>query len=152
MIRALGRYRSRPVSAGENGVRPGGPARHDGGVESTEEIVREDDGAVLGLVRPSADGRGWEPLTVFGYPLAAPTSRDEAVELVHSRGLSSLAEPWLVRVADGQWLSCELLEARPGWVRVRITDFGRQDMIYRIVVLQDPGADQLRPAARSRAS
>ncbi|MEU8385574.1 hypothetical protein AB0C32_41275, partial [Streptosporangium sp. NPDC048865] len=56
------------------------------------EIRRDDDGALMGFIRPA--GEGWEPLTVFGYPMGAPSSEEEALEVVHRSGLEVLMRPW----------------------------------------------------------
>lgn len=97
------------------------------------EVRRDDDGALLGYVQPVADaaeGNGagddaWRPLTVFGYPLAAATSRKEATAEVRRRGLESLLGNWYFRSEDdGQWYACAIMEAMPNLVRVRVTDYG----------------------------
>ena len=62
---------------------------------------------------------GWRALSVFGGHLATVGSRREAADLVHRRGLSSLAERWhWWSRASGEWQVVLPQEASPGRVRV----------------------------------
>lgn len=90
------------------------------GIPCPEDIFR-DDGELLGRVVPQANG--WQPTTSFGAALGDVTDHDHAVEIVHARGLSSLAESWWIR-SDGsdQWLEAELLEVAPDRLRIRWKD------------------------------
>lgn len=91
---------------------PGIPAPHD---------VTREDGELLGQVVPT--GSGWQATTVFGASLGHPTTHDEAVGILEERGLSSLAEPWWVRVVgDSDWQQAQLLELERERVRLRWPD------------------------------
>ena len=60
-------------------------------VSTMREIRRDDDGALLGFIRPV--GEAWEPVTVFGYPLGEPCSEEEAFDEVHRTGLGGADAP-----------------------------------------------------------
>jgi len=68
---------------------------------SAREVRRENDwapddsGELVGLLLP-ADGGDWVPATVFGAALGPATDEALAESLVRERGLSSLAERWLL--------------------------------------------------------
>ncbi|GAA3761378.1 imidazolonepropionase-like amidohydrolase [Spinactinospora alkalitolerans] len=87
----------------------------------TPEDVTRDDGQVLGRLVPTSGG--WRATTTFGAPLGDVVSREEALDTLHTRGLSCLAEPWWVLTFDeAEWREAELVEVRPGRVRLRWTD------------------------------
>lgn len=91
---------------------PNVPAPHD--------VVRND-GERLGQVVPTA--AGWQPTTAFGAPLGEPTDHDDAVAVLHARGLAVLAEPWWMRrLGDTTWQEAHLLEVSPDRVRLRWCD------------------------------
>ncbi|MEU7898558.1 hypothetical protein AB0B45_37565 [Nonomuraea sp. NPDC049152] len=106
-----------------------------------KEIVREDDGALLGYVG-RAEG-GWQPMTVFGYPLGPAAGEDAAEELVRREGLDRLAGRWEFR-SDGGWYSCVLQEADLARVRIRPTDPGYPGHEHSLE-LSKPGTGELRP-------
>ncbi|NHC12565.1 hypothetical protein [Motilibacter deserti] len=86
------------------------------------DVVRPEDGETLGRVRRTAAPDGWRPETVFGAALGEPVaSREEAEDVVRSRGLAALSEPWEVRRPGEEWQQCWLLEVRPERVRVSWT-------------------------------
>jgi len=91
---------------------PAFPAPHE---------VRRDDGEPLGRVVPTAGG--WQAVTIFGVPLGGPAGRDDAVRILHDRGLACLAEPWWARVGDdAAWREARIVEAAPDRVRLRWSD------------------------------
>jgi hypothetical protein len=90
------------------------------GIPGPEEVHR-DDGELLGRVVPQS--HGWQPTTTFGAALGEVTGHDEAVEIVRTKGLASLAEPWWVRPDDSdEWREAQLLEVAPDRLRVRWRD------------------------------
>jgi hypothetical protein len=106
------------------------------------EILREDDGALLGYVRSGESG--FEPLTVFGYPLADAAPEEEtAVDVVERTGLERLSGDWEFE-EGGEWYRCVILEATLSTVRVRPTDYRYPGTAYS-VTLSEPGPAQLRP-------
>ncbi|WP_344919285.1 hypothetical protein [Streptosporangium oxazolinicum] len=109
------------------------------------EIRRDDDGALMGFVRPA--GGGWEPLTVFGYPPGEPSPEEEALEAVHRSGLEVLTRPWWF-LEDGRWYRCVIVEAAADAVRIRPDDAGypREDVLA--MTLEHPGPETFRPGSR----
>ena len=88
--------------------------------EDSEDIRRED-GELLGRVVHQAEG--WLPATAFGAALGGPADYEQAVATVRSIGLSSLAEPWLVRsVGSQEWVEAQLMEVTPSRLRIRWKD------------------------------
>jgi hypothetical protein len=87
---------------------------------STIEVRREEDGELLGHLRPVA--AGWEPVTVFHAALAGPAGRDEAEDVVRRDGLPSLGDPWWVEEAPGRWAEVRIQEAHADRLRVRRAD------------------------------
>ncbi|KAA9377655.1 amidohydrolase family protein [Microbispora cellulosiformans] len=90
------------------------------GLPGPEEVRRED-GEILGRVVPTSGG--WQAVTVFGAPLGRAGGHDEAVAVLHDRGLACLAEPWWARAGDDPaWRRARIVEAAPGGVRLRWDD------------------------------
>lgn len=120
-----------------------------------QEVRRhEDDNALLGYVKPITEDAdeadaAWRPLTVFGYDLAPPTTRGEAVAEVRRRGLECLLDKWYFRSEiDGEWYSCTIMEAAPGRVRVNIADFGfviGHPDAAQWFEIENPNPEQFRP-------
>ncbi|MCU0484123.1 MAG: hypothetical protein MUC54_07645, partial [Chloroflexi bacterium] len=83
------------------------------------EVRRRHDGELEGYV--VADRDEWLALTVFHGVLARAARQEAAREVVHRRGLASLADRWFwySRVAD-EWQVVVPLEATPGRVRVAL--------------------------------
>lgn len=81
---------------------------------ATEEVRRASDGELLGFVRRSGGG-SWDALAVFGGLLGRRSSRAEALALVESDGLASLARRWFWRPAGSDtWEVVVIQEAWPG--------------------------------------
>ena len=82
-----------------------------------EEVRRAEDGELLGYVRPLGGAGGsarWAALAVFGGTLGMRTRRAEAVALVESDGLASLARRWFWRATEGDdWEIVVIQEAWP---------------------------------------
>jgi hypothetical protein len=80
-----------------------------------DEVRRAEDGELLGYVSASADGESWLALAVFGGRLGRRATRAEAVDLVRSEGLASLARRWFWRaVGSDEWEVVVIQEAWPG--------------------------------------
>ncbi|WP_344425959.1 hypothetical protein [Pseudonocardia ailaonensis] len=82
---------------------------------SRTEVLREDDGELIGFVEPDPATGAWRALSVFGGLVATTPDEESAANELRSRGLSVLAETW--------WLRGEpvvILEARPGKVVARV--------------------------------
>jgi hypothetical protein len=110
--------------------------------EGTRTVYRDEDGELLGYLRPADDG--WQPVTVFGYPLAGPADEADGVAELEARGLACLADRWSVySLADDSWYACQVMETGPDWVRVSIRDFGSPDF-GAALTMHSPGPDRLR--------
>jgi len=107
---------------------------------------RLEDDELLGYAEDRADGT--VPLTLFGVPLAGPGTPEEAEEVLRSRGLASLAEPWLLREAGGEEVRVAVLTAYADRVVVVPAPYGYADPTAtpRVVPAED-GAVLLRPYA-----
>ncbi|GAA4218462.1 hypothetical protein FHR32_004603 [Streptosporangium album] len=105
------------------------------------EIRRDDDGALLGFLRPV--GGVWEPLTVFGYPLGEPRPEEAASDEVHRSGLEVLMRPWEF-LEDGEWYRCVILEAAAEEVRIQPNDHRYPHNVYALT-LEHPGPATFRP-------
>lgn len=112
---------------------------------SMTEVRRDEDSELMGYVGrddAGADGAVWAALTVFGGVIGRYPTEDEAHRTVRTCGLSSMAEPWQVRV-DGRWWPCRLQEVWPARVRLWITDRDYPNSPCA-VVLENPSHDVLR--------
>jgi hypothetical protein len=79
---------------------------------------------LLGFLVP--DGEWFTPVTVFGYPIAEPTDRDDAEESLDRIGLSYLAERWNLKRERQAPIQVEIVEASPQRVVVKNVDFGSE--------------------------
>jgi hypothetical protein len=104
---------------------------------------RDEDGELLGYL--AADDAGTTPLTLFGFPLAPPSDAGRAEEVLRSRGLAVLAEPWWFRESDGTEFRVQILSATPDAVLVARADYGfvSHDSERRRVPV--PAGEVLRP-------
>jgi hypothetical protein len=84
-------------------------------------VHRSSDDELVGYL--TLDERGATPLTLFGYPLSGPLEHADAEELLRSRGLAVLAEPWWLE-EDGGGFRVQILSARPDAVTVARADYG----------------------------
>ena len=112
------------------------------------EIRRDDDGALLGFVRPV--GEAWEPVTVFGYPLGEPCSEEEAFDEVHRTGLEVLMRRWEF-LEDGEWYRCVILEAAAREVRIQPNDHRYPHNVYALT-LERPEPGTFVPSRVARMS
>ncbi|WP_441248615.1 hypothetical protein [Kitasatospora sp. McL0602] len=107
---------------------------------------RSQDNELLGYLCP-ANGTPAQfvPVTVFGYPLAAPTDWDQARHVLQSTGLSCLAEPWLLTVPDREEpVTVQIIEAAPGQLRIRSIDYGYQGTPFgEVIILPVPDTGRL---------
>ena len=87
---------------------------------TTITVRRDDDGEVLGYLRPV--GENWQPMTVFHAELAEPTSREDAEDVLRRDGLSSLSDVWWVERGPDDWQEARIQEARPDRLRIRWAD------------------------------
>lgn len=114
----------------------------------TERFLhRESDGELIGMLRPTDEGLV-EPCCPFGAPLAPPMPQEEAEEYVHRYGLESLMDLWIFS-EDGEQYSCSIVEARPGFARYQISDYGHAQAFTKRESNQP--ADELTWSRKGRA-
>lgn len=111
---------------------------------TTTEQVRREDGEIIGLLE-SAPNNQWLALTVFGVKLGGPLDRHEAVDLLETQGLASLAEPWELLLGD-DWMRVQIVEAAADRVTAQLADFNFPDAYGQVHELSVPLADRLRLA------
>lgn len=73
---------------------------------------RRDDGELLGWIRP--DGAHWVAVDLLGRPASSAVEWLEAEDALEERGLSWLADPWMLERADAGILRVRLVEVTPG--------------------------------------
>jgi predicted ABC-type transport system involved in lysophospholipase L1 biosynthesis ATPase subunit len=83
---------------------------------------REHDDELVGYLARQ-DG-GVVPMTLFGYPMAAAGSAEEAQEMLESTGLSVLADHWWLQLEEGGSVRVAICEVTPERVVVMADDFG----------------------------
>jgi hypothetical protein len=104
---------------------------------------RSDDGELIGYL--VADDRGTTPLTVFGFPLATPSARPDAEEVLRQRGLAVLADSWWLQEEGGPGFRVQILSAYPDRLMVARADFGFVSHDSERRELPVPTGDRLRP-------
>ena len=107
---------------------------------------RAEDDELLGYLDDGPGGVA--PLTLFGVPLAEPGPVEDAERTLEARGLAALAEPWLLRRADGDEVRVAVVAAYPDRVLVVPAPYGFADPAERpVVVAAEDGAALLRTYA-----
>lgn len=121
-----------------------------GGVIPADWIPhRRDDGELVGWIRPEVDD--WVAVDLLGRAASAPTGWLDAEEALESRGLSWLADVWMLERDGSDPLRVRLVEVtpgrpgEPGHVVVQTDDFGAIDMPVRRFELPWPAPSTLRP-------
>ncbi|OOC53535.1 MULTISPECIES: hypothetical protein [Nocardiopsis] len=108
---------------------------------------REEDGEVLGYLEP-VGGERYRPVTLLGHPVDGPVGEEDARAALDARGLSYLADPWLLSLPGrGEPIAVRILEVGPRRVRVANVDLGYEEADYgHVFVLDVPETGRLRPA------
>ncbi|WP_431797939.1 hypothetical protein [Microbacterium kunmingense] len=110
---------------------------------------RRDDGELVGWIRPEGDD--WVAMDLFGRPASEAGDWLDAEAVLEERGLSWLAEVWMLEQEDGEPLRVRIAEVtpgavgRPGRVVVHTDDFGAIDVPYERIALEWPAPAALRP-------
>ncbi|WP_017611902.1 hypothetical protein [Nocardiopsis salina] len=108
---------------------------------------RDEDGEVLGYLRP--EGEGHVPVTPFGHALEGPLSEDEARAALDSRGLTYLADPWMLTLPGREDpVQVRILEVSPPCrMRVANADYGYDGVdIGHVFEVDVPVGGRIRPA------
>lgn len=107
---------------------------------------RIDDGELVGYLRPA--GELFEPVTLFGYPLASASEQRWAEEVLDEAGLRYLADRWLLAHDDRPDQVVVIVEVDAERMVVANADFaqviGWQPNIGDRIVLDVP-TNRLRP-------
>jgi hypothetical protein len=110
---------------------------------------RRDDGELLGWIRPEGPDR--VAVDVLGRAASAPVDWLDAEDALDSRGLSWLAEIWMLERDGSEPLRVKLVEVTParvgeaGHVMVQTDDFGAIDVPVERIELPWPAPATLRP-------
>ncbi|GAA3456434.1 hypothetical protein [Dactylosporangium matsuzakiense] len=114
--------------------------------ESWTEARRDEDGELLGFLRPADDAPGrFVPVTVFGYALGEAGDEDDGRQVLEAVGLSYLADRWSLALDDRpDPISVQIVEASPEQVVVKNVDFGYEGNIGTTFRLDTPVGTRLR--------
>ena len=104
---------------------------------------RRGDGELIGWVCPDSDA--FVAFDLLGRPVTGPVDWLTAEEALDSVGIGYLAEPFELRLGDGQWLRVRLTEVSPDGIRVKKDDWGAIDVPLVEFSLGFPIPAKLRP-------
>ncbi|MCR2762974.1 hypothetical protein NQ152_05565 [Microbacterium sp. zg.B48] len=110
---------------------------------------RRDDGELVGWIRP--EGEYWVAVDLLGHAASGPVDWLEAEATLETRGLSWLAEVWMLEREAAGPLRVKLVEVTPGAageagrVVVQTDDFGAIDVPVDRYALPWPSPAALRP-------
>ncbi len=108
-----------------------------------ESVHRPEDNELVGFVCAEKD-KLWSPLTVFQYALAEPMPKEAAIGYLCSHGLAVLADTWqFYDASDTEWYACTAIEAKPGHVTIRISDYGHPN-VNEVMAIQHPYERKIR--------
>jgi hypothetical protein len=103
---------------------------------------RPSDEELVGYLVPQDDGV--LPVTLFGYPLGAASDDVVARRVLDTTGLSVLAEPWQLTLADGETIRVRIREVSADHLVVFADDFGFGGNLAEAYVLEVPELGRLR--------
>ncbi|WP_413318133.1 hypothetical protein AA0Z99_13270 [Agrococcus sp. 1P02AA] len=104
---------------------------------------RRADGEVVGFVR--ARGDAFQPMDLFGRPLAAAGDWLAAEEALDAHSIAWIDEPWLLD-EGGEQVRVRVVEVTPSRIRVKLEDFGDLRASARSWEVPVPETGRLRPA------
>lgn len=108
---------------------------------------RRDDGERIGWIRMV--GESFVAVDVLGREVTGEIDWLGAEEALDARGLSFLAEPWLLRTADDAEVRVRIVEASPERIRVTEDEMGSASVVgaqSAVHTLPFPAPETLRPA------
>ena len=115
---------------------------------------RRDDGELLGWIRPASEVVGadhWIAVDLLGREASDALDWLDAEAVLDARGLSWLAEIWMLERRDAEPLRVKLVEVSPprradaGRVVIQTDDFGAIDVPVQRLELPWPAPAMLRP-------
>lgn len=83
---------------------------------------RRDDGELVGWIH--LQGKEWTAVDVLGRVIAASVDWLDAEAALEERGLSFLADPWMLEGEGDRPLRVRLVEVTPERIVVKVDDFG----------------------------
>jgi hypothetical protein len=83
---------------------------------------RRGDGELLGWMLPEGDG--FVPIDLFGRPLTQAVDWLTAEETLEALGIGYLADPYELKLDDGQWLRVSVTEVSTERILVKKDDWG----------------------------
>lgn len=90
-------------------------------MNTTEPIYRSEDNELLGYVKQN--GTKWDCLTIFGCSFDSSSIKQEAMQIVQSKGLGVLTKQWqYFDKSSKAWHACVIIEASKNSVRVAPMD------------------------------
>ena len=104
---------------------------------------RRDDGELVGWIYP--DGEFWAASDLLGWPVVADAEWLDAEAALEDRGISWLAEVWMLDDPNGSSRRVRIVDVRPGNVVVHTDDFGSIDVPSERIELAWPAPATLRP-------
>ncbi len=113
---------------------------------------REEDGEVLGYLRPEGDG--FVPVNPFGHPVGRAAPEHDARAVLDDVGLASLAELWYMTLPGrAEPVTVRIVEVTPERMRVANADYGFEEAdIGHVFVLDVPARLQnVRGGVQDRA-
>lgn len=108
---------------------------------------RRGDGELLGWMSP--EGEGFVPIDLFGRPLTDPVDWLAAEEVLEAAGIGYLADPYELKLDDGQWLRVRVTEVSTDRILVKRDDWGDFGITQLGYTLPWPIPDSLRPLGSS---
>jgi hypothetical protein len=112
------------------------------------EHRRGGDGERLGWMSPEGDG--FVVVDLLGRRRTDAVDWLTAEETLDALGIGYLADPYELRLGDGQWLRVRITEVSPTIIRVKKDDWGATDAPQVEYTLAFPMPEDLRPRASSR--
>lgn len=111
------------------------------------EHRRSDDGESVGWIKPVGDG--FVAIDLLGRPRTDAVDWMHAEETLDALGIGYLANPYELRLENGDWLRVRIAEVSTSGIRVKKDDYG--DMTAPQISYSVPfpaPEDLLRPLAR----
>jgi hypothetical protein len=100
------------------------------------------DGELLGWMRPAGDG--FVAVDLLGRPHTEVVDWLTAEEALEERGIGYLADPYELRLDNGEWLRVRITEVSITGITVKKDDWGAIDSPQVMYSLPFPITDQLR--------
>ena len=116
---------------------------------------RRDDGELFGWIRP--EGEDWVAVDLLGHAASDAVDWLDAEKALESRGLSWLADIWMLERGSAEAVRVKLVEVTPGRIGeagrvvVQTDDFGAIDAPVERFELPWPSPDALRPRRRGES-